>query len=42
MATSLLYMYEGIDKLMNIHILILDGNASVLQSKGWHSIFCGH
>jgi hypothetical protein len=34
MATSWLYMYEGIDKVMNIHILVLDGSAGVLQLEG--------
>jgi len=27
-------MYEGIDKVMSIHILVLDGNAGVLQLEG--------
>ncbi len=34
MATSWLYMYEGIDKVMSIHALVLDGSASVLQLEG--------
>jgi hypothetical protein len=34
MVTSLLYMYEGIDKVMNTHTPILDGNAGVLQLEG--------
>jgi hypothetical protein len=34
MATSWLYMYEGIDKVMNIHIRVLDGSAGVLQLEG--------
>jgi len=34
MATSWLYMYERIDKVMSIHTPILDGGASVLQPKG--------
>jgi hypothetical protein len=33
MATSWLEMYKGIDKVMSIHILVLDGSASVLQHK---------
>jgi hypothetical protein len=37
-----IHVYEGIDKVMSIHTPILDGNASVLQHKGWHSIFCRH
>jgi hypothetical protein len=28
-----LYMYEGIDKVMSIHTLVLDGSVSVLQPK---------
>jgi hypothetical protein len=39
MATSWLYMYEGIDKVMNIHTLVLDGGVDVLQPEGWHLIF---
>ncbi len=39
MATSWLYMYERIDKVMSIHTPILDGGASVLQPEGWHSVF---
>ncbi len=34
MATSWLYMYEGIDKVMSIHTLVLDGDAHVLQPEG--------
>jgi hypothetical protein len=34
MATSWLYMHEGIDKVMNIHTPILDGNVGVLQLEG--------
>jgi hypothetical protein len=34
-----LYMYEGIDKIMSIHTPVLDGDARVLQPKGWHLIF---
>jgi hypothetical protein len=34
MVTSWLYMYEGIDKVMSIHIPILDGGANVLQLEG--------
>jgi hypothetical protein len=34
MATSWLYMYEGIDKIMNIHTPVLDGDARVLQPEG--------
>ncbi len=34
LATNWLYMYEGIDKVMSIHILVLDGNVSVLQLEG--------
>jgi hypothetical protein len=33
MAISWLYMYEGIDKVTNIHTPILDGTACVLQPK---------
>jgi len=33
MATSWLYMYEGIDKVMSIHTPILDGSVSVLQHE---------
>jgi hypothetical protein len=32
-------MYEGIDKVMNIHTPVLDGDAGVLQLEGWHSVF---
>ncbi len=32
-------MYEGIDKVMSIYTLVLDGSASVLQHEGWHLIF---
>jgi hypothetical protein len=32
-------MYEGIDKVMNTHTPILDGNAGVLQLEGWHLSF---
>jgi hypothetical protein len=34
MATSWLYMYEGIDKVMNIHTLVLDDNEGELQHEG--------
>jgi hypothetical protein len=34
MATSWLYMYEGIDKVMGIHTPILDGSAGVFQPEG--------
>jgi hypothetical protein len=30
MVTSWLYMYEGIDKVMNIHTQVLDGSVNVL------------
>jgi hypothetical protein len=33
-VTSWLYMYEGIDKVMNIHTPVLDGDAGVLQLEG--------
>ncbi len=36
MATTWLYMYEGIGKV--IHTPILDGSASVLQPKGLHLV----
>ncbi len=39
MVISWLYMYEGIDKVMNIHTLVLDGSVSVLQLEGWHLVF---
>jgi hypothetical protein len=38
MVASWMYMYEGIDKVMNIHTLVLDVSAIVLQPKGWHSV----
>jgi hypothetical protein len=34
MTTSWLYMHEGIDKVMNIHTPVLDGNVGVLQFEG--------
>jgi hypothetical protein len=39
MATSWLHMYEGIDKVMSIHIPVLDGSGVVLQLEGWHLVF---
>jgi hypothetical protein len=33
MATGWLYMYKGIDKVLSIHTLALDGIRGVLQSE---------
>jgi hypothetical protein len=38
MATSWLYMYEKINKVMSIRTPILNGSIGVLQPKGWHSV----